>query len=182
MKLFFFTLVLLQLNFNTSALVPCFVSVQNSSSQHIQNTSNNLVSQDEVYEDDFAPMLLFLVIFALVCIGAGIVLTALVLLIIFVLIGAGILSASILVGLNNKSFSKGFKTFLVSTSAVVGLTVGLSFFYAIHETMKIWTLSTALISGGLSGIIAGIGFGFFAFYVIQKLTSFFKVKLNKALN
>lgn len=153
------------------------VLAQNTSTVQTQNNTVLENEEGDFYEDD-SPMLVFLLLFALLCIGVGIVLTILALLIIFGLIGAGILSASILVGLHKKSFSKAFKTFLLSSTTIGGLIIGLVSFWAIHAFLKWWALPTALISGGITGIISGLLLGYFAFYVIQKLTAFLYTKLK----
>ena len=105
-------------------------------------------------------------------------LTLLFLLILFGLIGSGILSASVLIGLHKKSFTTGFKTFLVSTSTVGGLVFGLLGFWVLHKTVHWWSLQTGLIAGSLSGILGGFLFGLLAFYVIQKFTFFLKEKIK----
>ena len=147
-------------------------------------TQSNLKTETEEFEDieDFAPGLFFFAIFAfvfiLICVGAGIVLIVTGLLILFGLIGTGILSASILVGLNKKSFTKGFKTFLVSIATIGGLLIGMAGFWILNRISHWWTLKTTLFAGSISGLLAGLVFGLFAFYVIQKLTTFLKTKLK----
>lgn len=149
-------------------------------------TQNNLTTETETeaFEDidDFAPGLFFFAVFAfvfiLICVGAGIVLTVVGLLILFGLIGAGILSASILVGLHKKSFTKGFKTFLISITTISGLLIGMTGIWILNNITHWWTLQTTLLTGSISGLLAGLIFGRFAFYVIQKLTTFLKTKLK----
>jgi len=101
-----------------------------------EQTNRNFTTDTEEYED-FAPGLgifaLFALVFILVCVGVGVVLTVLGLLILFGLIGVGILSVSILVGLSKKSFTKGFKTFLVSTTTIGGLLIGLTGFWVLNK-------------------------------------------------
>jgi hypothetical protein len=159
-------------------------SIQTNS--QTEQTQSNLTTETETEEfediDDFAPGLFFFALFAfvfiLICVGAGIVLTVVGLLILFGLIGAGILSASILVGLNKKSFTKGFKTFLLSTTTIGGLLIGMTGVWILNKITHWWTLQTTLLTGSISGLLAGLVFGLFAFYVIQKLTTFLKTKLK----
>jgi len=155
-----------------------------STNEQTEQIQSNLTTDTEEFEDidDFAPGLFLFAIFAfvfiLICVGAGIVLTIVGLLILFGLIGAGILSASILIGLNKKSVTKGFKTFLVSTATIGGLIIGMISFWIFNKITHWWTLKTTLFAGSISGLLAGVVFGLFAFYVIQKLTAFLKTKLK----
>jgi hypothetical protein len=149
-----------------------------------QTKTDSLTNSEELrqIDNDFAPGLfvfaVLLFIFILICVGVGIVLTVTVLLILFGLIGAGILSTSVLVGLNKKSFTKGFKTFLLSTSSMGGLLLGVIGFFILNKITHWWSLKIALFAGSLTGILAGLLFGFFAFFVIQKLTTLLKSKLR----
>jgi amino acid transporter len=82
------------------------------SSKQTEQTISNLPADTEELEDvDGFPQGIFVFalfgfVFILMIAGAGIVLTAIGILILLGLIGTGILSASILVGLNKRSFTK----------------------------------------------------------------------------
>ena len=183
MKRLFYILAVILLT-NSTALGQVVDSLaindQTEQTQVIETNDHERGEPDEV--DDFSPGLLFFALFAfgiiLLGIGAGIVLTVVGLLALAGLIGAGILSASILVGLNKKSFTKGFKTFLISAATVGGLLVGMIGFGVLNLITHWWTLQAALLSGSLIGIVAGFAFGLFAFYVIQRLTTFLRAKLK----
>ena len=157
------------------------VTDSTSSKYQTEQTYSNVPTGTEEYED-FAPGLaifaLFAFVFILVCVGAGIVLTVVGLLILFGFVGAGILSASILVGLNKKSFTKGFKTFLVSTTTIGGLLIGMTGFWILNKVTHWWTLKTTLFTGSITGLFTGLVLGLVAFYVIQKLTTYLKSKLK----
>ena len=144
------------------------------------STKSNSMEYDE--SDDFSPGLFFFAmigfVFILVCVGAGIVLTVLGLLIIFGLVSFGILSTSIIVGLNKKSFAKGFKTFIVLASTIGGLLFFGVGFWLLNKIVHWWTTQTAIITGATSGLIAGFAFGLLAYYILQRLTTYFKQKLN----
>jgi hypothetical protein len=141
---------------------------------------SNSMEYDE--SDDFSPGLFFFAmigfVFILVCVGAGIVLTVLGLLIIFGLVSFGILSTSIIVGLNKKSFAKGFKIFIVMASTIGGLLFCGVGFWLLNKIVHWWTTQTAIITGATSGLIAGFAFGLLAYYILQRLTTYFKQKLN----
>jgi len=141
---------------------------------------SNSMEYDE--SDDFSPGLFFFAmigfVFILVCVGAGIVLTVLGLLIIFGLVSFGILSTSIIVGLNKKSFAKGFKTFIILASTIGGLLFCGVGFWFLNIIVHWWTTQTAIITGATFGLIAGFAFGLSAYYILQRLTTYFKQKLN----
>lgn len=146
---------------------------------------NNIESEQYQYamEDDFAPGLAFfaLIAFAFMFIftGAGIVIAVIALLILFGLIGTGILSASILVGLYNKSFTKGFKTFLVALTTIGGLIISSTGLWLLNKLVVHWFSSqTAIFIGSLVGLTAGWILGTLLFLIIQKLTAFLKAKIN----
>jgi hypothetical protein len=156
------------------------IQITNSVQTDTITTKSNSMKYDE--NDDFSPGLFFFAmigfVFILVCVGAGIVLTVLGLLIIFGLVSFGILSTSIIVGLNKKSFAKGFKTFFVLASTFVGLIFFGVGFWLLNKIAHWWTTQTAIITGATSGLFAGLAFGLLAYYVLQRLTTYFKQKLN----
>ncbi len=122
------------------------------------------------------------IVFMLLVIGTGIALTVFGLLILFGMIGAGILSASILVGLNKKSFSKGFKTFLVSASTIGGLLIGVAGLWILNEISQWWPLNAILSAGSIVGLLSGFLFGLFAYNIVQRMTVFLKTKLTTFSN
>jgi len=135
--------------------------------------------------DDFSPMQLFFVLalmgVVLLAVGAGIVLTVLALLIIFGLITYGVLSTSIIIALNAKSFSKGFKNFLCIGSAVGGIILGGSSFGVFNKVVHWWTMTDAILIGATCGLIGGFCFGYLTFYILQRLTTYFKNHLNTVI-
>ena len=175
------------MNLSTKLLIILFImfAVIFLSAETVLIDSANISTQVIQYDDDFdgAPGLGIFVLltfaFILICVGIGIVLAILLLLFIFGLIGAGILSISILVGLNKKSFSKGFKILLIGSSTIGGLIVGISGFCILNKITHWWTFPNSLLIGSGSGLISGFLFGLFLFYVLQKLTTFLLLKLDK---
>ena len=154
------------------------------SSATIQTDSLTKVSKADPYAGtgDFSPGLAFFALIGLgfvgVYIGVGIVLTVIGLLIVFGLVSVGILSASLIVGLNKKSFAKGFKTFLVLSSSVGGLIICGVGFWLLNKVVHWWTTKTAILIGASCGLLAGIAFGFLGFIILQRLTTFFRKQLN----
>jgi hypothetical protein len=144
------------------------------------NTKDTSMENDE--SGDFSPGLFFLTViglaFILVCVGVGIALTVMVLLILFGLVSFGILSTSIIVGLNKRSSAKGFKTFILLASTIGGLLFGGVGFWLLNKIIHWWTTKAAIINGLTTGLFAGLIFGFLAYYILQRLTTYFKRKLN----
>jgi hypothetical protein len=167
-----------------SVVVGQTVDTNNSgiSAMHIDTltTINHSAEIDE--SDDFAPGLLFIALigiaFILVCVGCGIALTVIALLIIAIFISLGILSTSIIVGLNKKSFTTGFKTFIVLTSSIGGILLGGISFWGFNQLVHWWTVKTAVLLGVICGFFGGLVFGILAFYILQRLTNYLKRKLN----
>ena len=161
---------------DTTKIKPATTTVKSDTSTH--SASNDPYAGT----DDFSPGLAFFALLGLgficLCVGVGIVITVGALLIIFGLISVGILSASILVGVNKKSLATGFKTFLVSSSTIGGLVICGLGLWLLNKITHWWTTKTAIIIGATCGLLAGFIFGLLAFYILQQLTTFLKKKLN----
>jgi hypothetical protein len=127
---------------------------------------------------DISAMQLFFLLILLGIFFLGIILTLLFLLVIFALVSFGVLSTSIIVGLYKKSFTKGFRIFLILASAIAGAFAGIFSFLIIHLTAHLWTIGSSIISGTISGILGGTAFGLLVFYLIGKLVPYIKQKLN----
>lgn len=129
-------------------------------------------------DDEFSIGIAFLALvgigFMLVCIGVGAALTLLGVLIIVGLISFGVISTSVLVGLHQKSFLKGFKTFLMLAATIGGIFIGGSGLWLLNKFTQWWSEKFALLSGSVLGFLSGLILGFFIIYVFQKLTSYFK--------
>lgn len=125
--------------------------------------------------DDEFGIFLLLILLVLICgsSGAGAVLITTIILILFGCVVVGILSSSIVIGLYNRSFSKGFKSFVIGVPAVLGLFGGAGIFWIVNLFMHWWSDWTAVISGAIVGGVSGAVLGFFAFFIIQKLSQFF---------
>ena len=182
-KVFCFVTILIFCFQGFSADAQTVDSARQVNKQVQTNTSTIEINQSDFEgTDDFAPGLLFGVIillaFTLIFIGVGIALAVLGLLIVFGFVSMGILSTSIIVGLHKKSLAKGFKTFTVLASTFAGI---LSFsigFWALNKIFHWATSQIAITTGAISGLLAGILFGLIVFYLLKRLTSFFKSKLS----
>ncbi len=109
-------------------------------------------------------------------IGAGIVLTAIEVLLIIGLIGIGIISASVIIGIYYKSVESAIKTFIFSTTTTAGLFVGSIGFWILNNLVHWFTTATALFIGAVGGLLIGFIIGLSVYYVFQKLTLFLKEK------
>lgn len=113
-------------------------------------------------------------LFLLLCIGAAIVLAVLSMLVIFGLISAGILSAAVMSGIYKRSFAAGFKTFVYASGCIFGTLAGIGFFLLLHKISHWWTLTEAIVIGSLIGLAGGFLMSILVFYIVRKLSSFFK--------
>lgn len=114
-----------------------------------------------------------------ICVFIDIVITLLLLLLVFGLITAGALSGSILVGLNKKSFTAGFKTFVILFSTAGSAIISGVGFWLLNKLLHWCSQEVAIFTGIVSGLLGGFALGFFASFIIQKVTTFFKARLVK---
>ena len=114
----------------------------------------------------------------IISVGASIIVIVIGLFLLFMFVSVGILSTSILVGLHKKSFEKGFKIFIISTSTVAGALLFAIVFWAVNHFMHWLKTSTALLTGAGFGLVCGFILGLLVSYLLKKLTVYFKGKLH----
>lgn len=158
-----------------------FNTINRNQTQLKANEISNETSQyDET--DDFSPGLFFFacigVAIVLCSVGIGIAMIAFFLIVLFGLVTLGVLSTSIIVGINKKSFSKGFKTFIILLSTICGSLICGLIFFGINEYFLWWTRMNSILIGLTSGLFGGLLFGMSAYYIMRYLTNYFKQKLN----
>ena len=112
-----------------------------------------------------------------ILIGAGIVVTVLTLFILFGLITTGVLSVSVMVGLNKKSFMTGFKTFVITCSTVFSAMIMALSFFIYNKIVHWWSGEKAALIGVSIGLLAGFLLGNLVMVIVRRLTQFFKTKL-----
>jgi hypothetical protein len=131
-------------------------------------------------EDDFIATLLLmgsLVFLALAVIS--ILLGLLFIITIILLISAGIISTSVIVGLQQRSITKGFKTLFLS-SAIVGSSIVSVIFCIFLNAVYDWSSNNmAMLIGLVLGIILGTGLGLLAFKAMAGLIRFLTSKYRK---
>ncbi|MDR2230083.1 MAG: hypothetical protein LBE39_11510 [Flavobacteriaceae bacterium] len=134
-------------------------------------------------DDDFLVVMLLMGALVFLILGViGIVLGLLLIFIIILLISGGIISASVLVGLQQKSLSKGFKTFFLSISVLGSTIASVILFLFINAVKKWWQTDTAIIAGIISGIISGWILGLVMFVTAKKLVLFLKNKYTDRIS
>jgi hypothetical protein len=132
----------------------------------------------EVDDGNFFIVLLFMgLAIVITYVVVGLLLTAAAFVIVVSCISAGILSASIVVGLYKRSFTKGFKAFIIVSTAAAGTIMGAVGLWLLHADHS---AAAALCGAGL-GLVSGIAFGFLSLKVLQRLVIYFKEKLNVSL-
>ncbi|CAM3888330.1 hypothetical protein I6H88_13350 [Elizabethkingia bruuniana] len=128
-------------------------------------------------DDDFLAVMLVMGALVFFILGViGIVLGLLFILIVIFLISAGIISTSVLVGLQQKSLSKGFKTFFISVSILGSTIASVILFLFINTIKNWWQTDTTIIAGLISGIASGWILGLIMFITCKKLVLFLKNK------
>lgn len=181
MKPLFFLIILILFGISISP-ANCQEVVHSNDTTVYQPSENTEPSSSDELEDGSSPGLFFIAIFGFgimfLGVGVGIALTFIVVLVISALVSLGVLSAAVLVGLNRKSYTAGFKTFVVLGSAIGGIFLGSAGFWVLNKITKWWPLETALLSGALAGLIGGLLFGYTSWYVLRRLTAYVKEKLK----
>jgi len=133
-------------------------------------------------DDGFDPgIFFFLLIFAGIMVGAAIVgsmAAALLLVALFVMASAGILSMGVLVGLYRRSVTAGFRAVLYITCALGGTIVGVGLFYVINHFFHLhFSYKTIGLAGAGGGLLGGLLLGLIVFALIRVLLKVLKQKL-----
>ncbi|GAA4171064.1 hypothetical protein [Sphingobacterium ginsenosidimutans] len=98
---------------------------------------------------------------------------------IILLISAGIISTSVIVGLQQRSITKGFKTLFLS-SAILGSSIVSVIFCIFLNAVYDWSSNNmAILIGLVLGIILGTGLGLLAFKAMAGLIRFLMSKYRK---
>ncbi|MGC4041840.1 MAG: hypothetical protein QM710_13925 [Flavobacterium sp.] len=124
-------------------------------------------------------LLILGLIFIFISIIAAIVLAVLCLLIIFGCIGIGALSASVLIGISKKSFTTGFRWFVIIFSSLSLSLTGAGAFWFFNRITHWFSYEKAIIAGAVIGLISGVIAGICFAYIIRKVSTALKEKLEK---
>ncbi|OBW41966.1 hypothetical protein AB670_01657 [Chryseobacterium sp. MOF25P] len=115
------------------------------------------------------------IFFAIVVI-IGVVLCLLFILLLIGLITAGILSTSVLIGIQQKSISKGFKTFFLGVSMIGCTIVSIIFFWFANSVKEWWDTNISIIIGVFCGVLGGYILGLLMFVALKKIISLLQKK------
>ena len=134
-------------------------------------------------DDEFNIFLLAITIafFSMVIGGAliGAFAATLLLLSLFALVSAGILSAGILTSLYRRSIAAGFKTILVIICSLGGIIGGTICFWLINRIFNIHLISsTAALVGAFGGLLCGLLLGYLLAGILRIFINYCKQKLS----
>lgn len=141
---------------------------------YIMNYSND---EDEL----MTTVLLMGAVFAFFAIIIGIALLLIVAAILFLLISGGIISASVLVGFQQKSAGKGFKTFFILLCSLGTSAISVVFFWVLNSVYDWWTTEIAAFAGLVAGVFTGWLLGLLIFYTFRRIVLFLKEKFENRL-
>ena len=149
-------------------------------------SSGALESITDQPQDDFsAGMVFFLfigIVFSLICIGIGVVLTVLVVVFVVGLLSFGLVSSSVVVGMYQKSFLKGVKAFIRLSVMTGGMLIGSAGLWMLNKFMHWWTPKSALVSGAGIGLLSGYLLSILIFFFLRKLAIYIKqLRIDKSI-
>lgn len=124
--------------------------------------------------------LIFLVV-ALILIGVGIVVGAVICAVAALLVAAGVLSSSVVIGLLTRRPVAGVRAFLLQCSLLAGIPSGIFCAWLAHSTLSAagpgWLIS---IYGAAGGAVAGLVIAFLLDFVFRRLHRWGTAKLARA--
>ncbi len=155
----------------TDTVKQSIVKVKDDTASVAKTTDIPSETTDIPANADFAPGLLLVVSLALAVLlitAIYIVVLTGVLLFIFLLTLFGVVSTSVLIGLHQKSITKGFKAFILITTTILGLVTGVFGLVLVNHVFKIH-LTPLFVSfaGTFSGLAGGLLFGLAAVSIFQ---------------
>ncbi|MCL9806552.1 hypothetical protein NAT51_13535 [Flavobacterium amniphilum] len=124
-------------------------------------------------------MLIAGLIFVCLSVLLAIVVAAVLLLLIFACITIGALSTSVLVGIHQKSFTSGFRTFILVFSTLGMTVIGTGSFWVFNRIVHWWSEIKAILIGMGAGLVSGLITGMILAFLIKKLSAFLKEKLDR---
>ena len=122
--------------------------------------------------------ILIAVVVLCICIGIGIVFALMFLFALFALVSLGIISTSILVGVQQRSYSKGFKSFILLSATLLGAGVGGMGMIFINRFLHLNLIPLhGWLSGIAIGLVAGLILSKLILITINRLVSYFKSRI-----
>ena len=139
----------------------------------------NTAPIDEEFNLFLFAILILGIIFICISILIALIIAILCLFAIFGFILVGALSTSVIVGINKKSFTSGFKAFVTVFSTFAFGLIGIGSFWILNKLLHWWSETKAIIIGLSIGLLSGLIAGFLLAYLINKLSTFLKSKLER---
>lgn len=143
--------------------------------------TTTLIAQGQVtdsaeVQDDIAPlMLLLLVMLGVAFVGALIAVGLL--LVLFLLVTVGILSASVILGIYTRSKEKAKKFFIICYTGACVLFSG-TILWAINYYNNLFHAGEVIMIGVVLGLIAGLASGLILFYYLKRLAAWLRSKIT----
>lgn len=164
--------------------IPYNLPAQNDTAKQVQADTTKIQIQEANEPDN--EFNLFLITFAIAFFTAisiaafiGTISAIAIILIIFLLISAGILSSSFLIGLYKKSFASGFKALLLITGSLTGILLGIAGLWIGIKIFELnLSLQNALWIGAAGGCIGGMLMGYLIFRALQLILLYAKKKFK----
>lgn len=133
-------------------------------------------------DDDFLVVLIIMgAIFAFFAVIIALFLLVVFAALLFFLISGSVISASVLVGFQQKSTSKGFKTFFLIINVFSSIIASVLFFWIINAAKIGWPTEVSIFVGAIVGAIIGWVLGLLMFSAFRKITLFLKNKFQNRL-
>ena len=159
-------------------------TLKSITSQKTNSTNNQNVNYDADCVDEEFNLFLFALamcatVLTLILVGVGSILTLCFLGAIFALTTFGLLSISFIVGLQQKSIQKGFKTFMLLFCGTGGTIFGATTMWIWNKIVHWWSFKTTLFVGSIGGLIGGLLLGLLATYIVQKIGAIIKNKIEE---
>jgi hypothetical protein len=133
-------------------------------------------------DDDFTVFLLYFGMVAcgviVIGIGLGIAITIGLLFLIAAMVTAGIISASVIVGIYTRSLTKGFKVFFMSCSIIAGGIFGAAGLWLLNLSTGWHDTGNAILLGAGCGLVSGLAGGMISFYFLQRLVARLRSKIT----
>ena len=139
------------------------------------------IASEVAVDDDFAPGLfigvMMLVLVLLFIIGIGLAVGAAFMIIATTATALGIISTSAFIAFYYKSLKSGIKAFILTSSSVAGVPMGIGALFALqHIGHGTTTLYSTIIAGTACGLIGGLLGGIFMFRGLSYLVVMLKHK------
>jgi hypothetical protein len=135
-------------------------------------------AEDEEFNLFLLTLLILGMVFMVVSVVIAVALAVISLLVIFGFVAIGALSASVIVGINKKSFTTGFRTFVIIFSTLSMGLLGTGALWLLNRIFYWFTQSIALITGLCLGLISGFAAGLLIAFLIKKISTALKLRIE----